>query len=551
MGTKWTVDENGKLTLADDIQLATGKKVTADFIKSTVFGTTGHIVPAVADDTVTLNAATQSLSNKTLVAPIITSPTLTGTTSDTFTVNSDGFGVILDTTGLTVTRTVTFPDVASQVLVGTTAAQTLSNKTLTLPTISAILNVGTLTLPSTTTTLVGTDTVDVLSNKTLSKLNTNINGTTSTDFEINYVGNGITLSTSGLSSDRTVTFPDFSSQVLVGDTATQTLTNKTLMTPTITSFINAAHDHTNAAGGGVLNITTATAGTLGISRGGTNTTTFTASEIVRMNAGGTALESSGKVVPSGVIVGTTDSQTLTNKIITGATNDVTANRLRGATEVEIDSTSTPLNGQALVYNSGTTKAAWANSGHSIEDEGIAVTQRAVMNFVGSAVTVTDVGGKTQVSITGGTGTGHTIKDEGVTLPTRDNLNFTGSGVTATDDNPGNTTIVEVPISNDLTVNDELVTSDINGFEQVVTLEFSGAAPTTPVEDYFVATGGQTIFTLSTTPASSTIFFAFINGLARSKSPNNDSTRDYNLTGTTLTFMFGLTVGDIVLVKYLS
>lgn len=35
-------------------------------------------------------------------------------------------------------------------------------------------------------------------------------------------------------------------------TGTQTLTNKTLTTPTIGSFTNATHDHTNAAGGGQL-----------------------------------------------------------------------------------------------------------------------------------------------------------------------------------------------------------------------------------------------------------------------------------------------------------
>jgi len=39
---------------------------------------------------------------------------------------------------------------------------------------------------------------------------------------------------------------------VVGDSDTQTLTNKTLTTPTISSFTNATHNHTNAAGGGTL-----------------------------------------------------------------------------------------------------------------------------------------------------------------------------------------------------------------------------------------------------------------------------------------------------------
>jgi len=44
-------------------------------------------------------------------------------------------------------------------------------------------------------------------------------------------------------------------------------------------------------------------------------------------------------------------------------------------------------------------------GHAIEDEGVALTQRATMNFAGSGVTVTDVGGKTLVTIAGGGGGG--------------------------------------------------------------------------------------------------------------------------------------------------
>ena len=49
----------------------------------------------------------------------------------------------------------------------TTGAQTLTNKTLTAPVISTISNTGTLTLPSSTDTLVGRATTDTLTNKTL------------------------------------------------------------------------------------------------------------------------------------------------------------------------------------------------------------------------------------------------------------------------------------------------------------------------------------------------------------------------------------------------
>ena len=49
-----------------------------------------------------------------------------------------------------------------------TGTQTLTNKTLTAPVIATIVNTGTLTLPTTTDTLVGRDTTDTLTNKTIS-----------------------------------------------------------------------------------------------------------------------------------------------------------------------------------------------------------------------------------------------------------------------------------------------------------------------------------------------------------------------------------------------
>jgi len=60
-----------------------------------------------------------------------------------------------------------------------TGAQTLEDKTLTTPIISSISNTGTLTLPTSTDTLVGKATTDILTNKTLTSpvLNTAISGT--------------------------------------------------------------------------------------------------------------------------------------------------------------------------------------------------------------------------------------------------------------------------------------------------------------------------------------------------------------------------------------
>jgi hypothetical protein len=58
------------------------------------------------------------------------------------------------------------------------------------------------------------------------------------------------------SADVNIDLPETtSSDELVGKAAAQTLTNKTLTTPTIGNFTNAGHNHSNAAGGGTVDHT--------------------------------------------------------------------------------------------------------------------------------------------------------------------------------------------------------------------------------------------------------------------------------------------------------
>lgn len=76
-------------------------------------------------------------------------------------------------------------DVPAAKQVYTDGSQTLTNKTLTAPVISSISNTGTLTLPTSTDTLVGKATTDTLTNKTFDTAGTGnvlkINGTTVSD----------------------------------------------------------------------------------------------------------------------------------------------------------------------------------------------------------------------------------------------------------------------------------------------------------------------------------------------------------------------------------
>lgn len=78
-------------------------------------------------------------------------------------------------TGITVTGTTVAIDSTVVTLTGT---QTLTNKTLTSPVISTIVNTGTLTLPTSTDTLVGRATTDTLSNKSLNAYDQKTGSTT-------------------------------------------------------------------------------------------------------------------------------------------------------------------------------------------------------------------------------------------------------------------------------------------------------------------------------------------------------------------------------------
>ena len=98
---------------------------------TTAHGVTGAVVG-------TTN--TQTLTNKTLTAPVITTPTITSLTLGDGNLvfegaTADAFETTLTVVDPTADRTVTIPD-ATTTLVGTDTTQTLTNKTLTSPTIT-------------------------------------------------------------------------------------------------------------------------------------------------------------------------------------------------------------------------------------------------------------------------------------------------------------------------------------------------------------------------------------------------------------------------------
>jgi len=97
------------------------------------------------------------------------------------------------------------------------------------------------------------------------------------------------------------------------------------------------------------------------------------------------------------------------------------------------------------------KASAIVSNIIVKKAGTTIGTRAGINLIEGAnvtITVTDDAGNGEVDITiassgEGGGSGHTIQDEGIGLTARTNLNFVGAGVTVTDEEGSNTTKVTI------------------------------------------------------------------------------------------------------------
>ena len=214
---------------------------------------------------------------------------------------------------------------------------------------------------------------------------------TLTNPKLTGAGAGVaTLVNANNSSSVTVTLPSegASNITLVSTSATQTLASKTLTTPTIASFTNATHNHTNAAGGGQIT-DAALSSAVTVAKGGTGATTLTSGNFLQGN--GTSAVTATKVVPSGVVVGNTDTQTLTNKRINprtvsttssgtptpnSDTTDVYILTAQAATAAFANPTGTPVDGQRLlirIKDNGTACSVTWGTAYSASGLGVLIT----------------------------------------------------------------------------------------------------------------------------------------------------------------------------------
>lgn len=157
--------------------------------------------------------------------------------------NTGGQYIAMTIPATVTNRTHTIPDVSDDTFTMNTATQTLSNKTLTSPVISTISNTGTVTLPTATDTLVGRATTDTLTNKTISASSNTVGAneirTTGASVIVDTASPPTTgqvlTATSATSANWQTNSPSLTTSEITGTTATSTTSSSYVVINSMTT----------------------------------------------------------------------------------------------------------------------------------------------------------------------------------------------------------------------------------------------------------------------------------------------------------------------------
>lgn len=268
-----------------------------------------------------------------------------GTQKLIFTINNTTCKSTTIQTNATQNRLINLPD-ASTTLVGTDTTQNLSNKTLISPNVNNIIqstNNSILSLPISTDTLVARNTIDNLSHKCLNTTScyfVDVDPTKKIGFNSqNANSNTITTISANQTANRELHLPDVN-DTLVGCGASQILTNKTLTNPNISSINNT----------GILTLPTSTDTLIGRNTADilnnktiSDTCNFQNSlnnSKVNLNLANVTNSRTITFPDSDItLTGTNTCQTLTNKTINASTNNIlNLNNSNIANDAQIDAT---------------------------------------------------------------------------------------------------------------------------------------------------------------------------------------------------------------------
>jgi hypothetical protein len=317
-------------------------------------------------------------------------------TNSSFSVTDDSSSAISISLGGTL-KIKSNAGITTQVSSGDTVTinldNTISNITLTNPVISSISNTGTLTLPTSTDTLIGKATSDILTNKTIAASNNTISGLTNTNLSgsagitnanilnsnVKFSDDTSTVSTINLGNTLKIAGGEAIDTTISGSTITiaaedATSSNKGVATFNTASFTVSTGDVTIKSGGvsnaqlvnssvaiGTSTITLGAAATTSIANLNlTGTSALSGTGTIDLTSSGNRLKfnfvNSGALPNATTYEGMFATTTGTAKAFfadSGGWNEILSENSSIKNLTDVASALNPTNGQVLIFNSST------------------------------------------------------------------------------------------------------------------------------------------------------------------------------------------------------